>query len=181
MQTISEGVQREAGEKAASSFGSGYHCAEAVAAAVLEAMGKNPSEAAAHATAFGGGFGRTHQEACGALSGALIAIGHLHGRRRPGSEWDYPAGLGAAIRQRFVDEFGTAHCATLRNRFGEARQMTECRKLTRWVTATLLGLLAETPAQNSPGGLRSPATRPQARRNQRSIPGGPNRRPDERG
>ncbi len=164
MHTPSERDRRRAGEKAAQLFGNGYHCAEAVAAAVLAAMDQASSEAVAHATAFGGGFGRTHQETCGAISGALIAIGHLHGRRRPGGEWDYPAELGAAIRQRFVDEFGTAHCQALRHRFGEARQMAECRRLTGWVAVALLELLADTPVENVPvaqahrtGGVPSPA------------------------
>ena len=143
-----------AGEKAARYFGNGFHCAEAVATAVLETMGEIPWEAAAHATAFGGGFGRTHQEACGALSGALIAIGHLHGRRRLGGEWDLAAKLGTAIRQQFLDEYETAHCATLLNRFGDRRQMDECRKLTQRVTTALLALLT---------GNLQPSDRPDSR------------------
>lgn len=143
MKTITENEILIASEKAAQLFGDGFHCAEAVAAAVLDALGEESAEAAAHATAFGGGFGRTFQEACGALSGSFIAIGHLYGRRKPGGEWNFPADLGAEIRQRFLDDFGTTNCATLRNRFGEERQMEECRKLTKKVTATLLGLLTE--------------------------------------
>jgi len=130
-------------DRATDLFGNGFHCAEAVATAVLEALGEAPGEAAAHATAFGGGFGKTHDEACGALSGALIVIGHLHGRRAPGGEWDLPARLAAEARQRFIARFGTAHCATLRNRFGDERQMAECRNLVASVTETLLELLAE--------------------------------------
>ena len=61
-------------------FENGYHCAEAVVAAVLEGMGIDASEPVTHATAFGGGIGRTFQEVCGALSGCLIVIGHIHGR-----------------------------------------------------------------------------------------------------
>ena len=105
MKSITDNEIRMAGEVTAEYFGNGFHCAEAVAAAVLETLGEDASEAAAHATAFGGGFGRTYQEACGALSGALIAIGHLHGRRRPVDEWDLPATLGTKIRQRFLNDF----------------------------------------------------------------------------
>lgn len=147
MKTITEIEILVASEKAAKYFGNGFHCAEAVATAVLDAIGEEPSEAAAHATAFGGGFGRTFQEACGALSGALIAIGHLYGRRELGGEWDLPADLGAKIRQHFLDDFGVTNCATLRTRFGEERQMIECRNLTKKVTATLLTLLNENPDQ----------------------------------
>ena len=170
MQPMTDVKKGLAGAKAADFFGNGYHCAEAVAVAALNALGENPSEAAAHATAFGGGFGRTHQEACGALAGALIAIGHLYGRRQPGGEWNRPAELGAAIRARFMDEFGTAHCQTLRNRFGEARQMAECRQLTRWVTSDLLDLLAEAAAPNSPREHCSPATRPATRQGSAVVP-----------
>jgi C_GCAxxG_C_C family probable redox protein len=143
MNTITKMGIQMAGEQAIGFFGNGFHCAEAVTTAALKAMGEDPLEAAAHATAFGGGFGRTHQEACGALCGALIAIGHLYGRRNLGDAWDLPARLGAAIRQRFLDDFGTTHCASLRNRFGEERQMAECRKLTGRVTTALLALLSE--------------------------------------
>jgi C_GCAxxG_C_C family probable redox protein len=149
MTRMTENDRQTASEKAAQYFGNGFHCAEAVATAVLEAIGQDPTEASAHATAFGGGFGRTYQEACGALSGALIAIGHLYGRRTLGGEWDFPAELGAEIRQGFLDDFGTTHCATLRTRFGEEEQMAECRKLTKNVTATLLTLLNANPENNN--------------------------------
>jgi C_GCAxxG_C_C family probable redox protein len=145
MKPVPEIEKQAAGDKAANYFGNGFHCAEAVATAVIEAIGEDPSEAAAHATAFGGGFGRTYGEACGALSGALIAIGHLHGRHRPGGDWDFPAELGAAVRQQVIDEYGTVHCATLRNRFGDQRQMIECRRLVKKITAALLTLLSANP------------------------------------
>jgi C_GCAxxG_C_C family probable redox protein len=133
--------ERDVMEKAGIYFNNGFHCAEAVASAVLEALGMPSAEATAHATAFGGGFGRTFAEACGALSGALIAIGHLHGRRAPGSEWQVPAQLGAAARQRFLEVYGTTHCATLRARFGEENQMSECSRLVEKTAGILIELL----------------------------------------
>jgi C_GCAxxG_C_C family probable redox protein len=134
-----------AADSAALLFGNGFHCAEAVAWAVLEALKENPAQATAHATAFGGGFGRSFEEACGALSGGLIAIGHLYGRSVPEGGWDVPAKLGAKLRDRFVEDFGTTHCATLRERFGQERQMAECRKLVQGVVVRLLELLEENP------------------------------------
>lgn len=130
-------------DSAAKLFGNGFHCAEAVAWAVLKAMKEDPAQAAAHATAFGGGFGRSFEEACGALSGGLIAIGHLYGRNTPKGEWDLPAKLGTKLRNRFIEEFGTTHCMTLRQRFGKERQMQECRKLVHGVVVRLLELLVE--------------------------------------
>ncbi len=130
--------QQQAGEKAASYFGGGYHCAEAVVAAFLESIGEDDPTAIAHATAFGGGFGKTFAEACGVLSGGLIAIGHMCGRRQRGEDWDIPAELGAELRQQFINSNGTSNCAALRERFGEEQQMPECRKLVREGTIALV-------------------------------------------
>ncbi|MBU1342030.1 MAG: C-GCAxxG-C-C family protein [Proteobacteria bacterium] len=133
--------QKTISEKAGDYFENGFHCAEAVAVAVLEGLGQPAEEAAAHATAFGGGFGRTFEEACGAISGSLIVIGQLYGRRRPKQEWDVPAALAATIRQLFLDHFKTSHCATLRERFGQEMQMKECKNIVRVVAADLVELL----------------------------------------
>lgn len=132
---------QSAKETAEQHFGEGFHCAEAVAWAVLEALGEETESAAAHATAFGGGFGRTFEEACGAISGGLIAIGHLHGRRKPEGEWDLPANLGAELRARFMEEFDTSNCAVLRERFGKEEQMQECRKVVGTTVTSLLEML----------------------------------------
>ncbi len=122
-------------------FLSGYHCAESVAVTVLEEIGEEYQEAAAHATAFGAGFGRTFEGVCGALSGALIAIGHLYGRRIPGENWDLPAELAAQIQDHFLTKHGTTHCGTLREQFDKEQQNKECMKLTGELAAALVELL----------------------------------------
>lgn len=137
------------GEKASDYFENGFHCAEAVAAAILEAFDRNPAQALSHATAFGAGMGRTFNEACGAFSGGLIAIGHLHGRKKPGENWDIPAILGAELRGRFIDIYQTTHCKTLRDRFGEEGQPQECSKLVCKVTIELLELLEKCPDKSN--------------------------------
>ena len=147
MKTVDESERQTISERATQYFENGFHCAEAVATAVIEGLGQDPTQAAAHATAFGGGMGRTFLEACGALSGAFIVIGHLHGRPRPGGDWDLAAELGARIRQRFIDEFDTTQCAALRRRFGREQQHAQCLKLVNQVTADLLALLAQDPDQ----------------------------------
>ena len=133
---------RKAVAKADGYFDHGFHCAEAVTAAVLESLGKDSKEAAAHATAFGGGFAGSHEEACGALAGALIAIGHLHGRRIPNEGWKLPAQLGINLREQFIADFGTTHCASLRDKFGEKRQPAECRRVVRKTTRAIMELLS---------------------------------------
>ena len=144
---LTENKIKTASDASVALFGNGFHCAEAVAWTVLEAMGKDPEQAAAHATAFGGGFGRSFEEACGALSGGLIVIGHLHGRRKPEGEWDLAAKLGAELRERFINDFGTTNCAALREQFGQEQQMAQCRKLVGRLVTSLLELLNEDPDQ----------------------------------
>ena len=146
MTVITDNNAEVAGKRAAAYFGNGFHCAEAVVAAVLETIGEEPGMAAAHATAFGGGFGRTFAEACGALAGGLIVIGHMHGRKIPKGDWDVPAILGDQLRQRFIGEFASTHCATLRQRFGDENQMKECRNIVEQVATSLVDLLAEQKA-----------------------------------
>lgn len=136
---------QQAGERAAEYFGGGYHCAEAVVSAFLEAIGEDPAMAVAHATAFGGGFGRTFAETCGVLSGCMIAIGHVCGRRQPGADWDKPAEFGAAIMRQFVESHGTSNCGVLRERFGAEQQMAECRNLVREGTVKLLQMYQDRP------------------------------------
>ncbi len=129
-------------DKAGYYFENGFHCAEAVVVAVLEGLGKDASHACAHATSFGGGYGRTFEEACGALSGGLIVIGHLYGRNEPGLEWDIPAKLSANLRQTFIDRFENTHCATLRKRFGQEMQQKECCNIVKQVASDLVELLS---------------------------------------
>lgn len=123
-------------------FKNGYHCAEAVAASVLEKMDQDPEQAVAHATAFGGGFCRSFQETCGALSGALIVIGHCYARKDRGASWDEAAELGAIMRNLFIKKFGTTHCKTLRERFGQ-EQSEQCARLSGILAADLYDLLQE--------------------------------------
>lgn len=59
------------------------------------------------ATCFGGGLGR-RGEMCGALAGALIAVGLRHGRRK--GEGREPKGRAYGLTARIVDDF--------RERFG---------------------------------------------------------------
>lgn len=131
----------QAAERAADYFGDNYHCAEAVVAACIEALGVESQDAISHATAFGGGFGRTFMETCGVLSGSMIVIGHLFGRRQAGESWDISAELGAVVRDKFLTRHDTSNCLVLRDRFGEEEQMDECRELVKKGVMDLLNFL----------------------------------------
>lgn len=136
---------KNACDEATRTFNNGLHCAETVACCVLHAAGQDATMAIRHATPFGGGFGVSYCEACGALSGGLIAIGHLHGRRENGSDWETPKQMAKALRDRFIEDHGTTHCQTLRDRFGE-QQDAECRKIVSGVTRSLLEMIRDESA-----------------------------------
>ena len=133
----------QAEERAAQLFGNGYHCAEAVVASILEIMGEKNEQLVPCATAFGGGFGETFTESCGVVSGSLLMIGHIHGRRKQGDSWADAAQMGRDVLHKFVALHGTTNCGKLRDRFGEEEQMSLCRELVRQGTRNLAALLNE--------------------------------------
>lgn len=119
----------------------GFHCAEAVALAVMEGFNPDPADGFTRAaTAFGGGVGRTHQELCGALAGGLIALGWLRGRTEMGANWDKTAELAAELRRRFEVEFGSTNCQAILDGFGEQKEEMKCKRLSGR-TAGILGEL----------------------------------------
>ncbi len=72
----------------------------------------------------------------------MIAIGHFHGRQQGGDSWDIPADLGKIMVIDFQERHATCSCGTLRDRFGEEKQMEECRGLVREQTEKLVELLS---------------------------------------
>ena len=63
-------------------FMEGYNCAQAVFCAFRDQTGLGLEAAARLASSFGGGIGRL-REVCGAVSGALLALGMLRGYDDP--------------------------------------------------------------------------------------------------
>jgi C_GCAxxG_C_C family probable redox protein len=61
-------------EKASKNFKQGLNCSQSVIEAYSHASGLDPGTAKAVSVGFGGGMGRT-QKTCGAVSGAIMAIG----------------------------------------------------------------------------------------------------------
>ena len=140
--------EEKAAELASQYFGNGYHCAEAVAAGVLQSMGEQSQQLVSCATAFGGGYGETFAESCGVITGSLLVIGHFHGREQQGDNWQDASLLGRKTLQKFVAIHGTSNCGKLRDRFGEEEQMTLCRELVRQGTRSLVSLLNENDVDN---------------------------------
>lgn len=92
-----------------------YNCAQSVTAAFADLTGWTPDELFSAAGSFGGGYGNSHEEACGAISGALLVLGILFPFT---DEKDMEAkrkiyGLAKEFRQRFFDVFGHTRCGDL--------------------------------------------------------------------
>ena len=52
----------------------GWNCAQSVAGACADLAGKTPEEILPLLGGFGGGFGGSHEEACGAISGGVLVL-----------------------------------------------------------------------------------------------------------
>ncbi len=63
-------------------FREGYNCAQAVFCAFCDETGLSIDAAARLSSSFGGGMGRL-REVCGAVSGALMALGQIRGYSDP--------------------------------------------------------------------------------------------------
>lgn len=110
----------------------GYNCAQSTAAAFADVTGWAPEQLFAAAGGFGGGYGGSHEEACGAVSGALLALSILFPHTKEG---DIEAklrvyGLAKEFRRRFLDVFGHTRCTDLlKARPGVSERTSAARRL----------------------------------------------------
>lgn len=73
-------VVSEIRDRARKNFSKGYNCTECVLEAVLNHIDTGlPKEVQKVATGFGGGVG-LYGDTCGAITGAVLAVGTVHGR-----------------------------------------------------------------------------------------------------
>lgn len=116
-------------ERAKENYKNGMNCSESTFKAILDTLRDEgltdfPSELTAVATGMGGGVGSTGH-ACGALTGAVMAAGIMHGRKNPleienlderRAQMFGPAGVSRLfnnIVNDFVDKNGSANCKDL--------------------------------------------------------------------
>ncbi|MGI6365999.1 MAG: C-GCAxxG-C-C family (seleno)protein [Bacillota bacterium] len=130
-------------DRAEAHFRSGYNCAEAVFLAATETFGLSlgPKDVRL-ATGFGGGLGLG--EVCGALSGAVLALGAAAGRVNSAQNQEDFKALREKIVTAFEEEFQSICCRDLRT---EERE--DCVAYVRKAAAALArvfeNLLAEDP------------------------------------
>ncbi|PWR71116.1 C-GCAxxG-C-C family protein [Methanospirillum stamsii] len=99
---------------AADLFAQGYNCSQSVFTAFAEENGLDPAIALKIATSFGGGIGRTGN-VCGAVSGAILAIGLIHGMDslQESGKKEQCYALDQEFIQKFTAKFGSIECTKL--------------------------------------------------------------------
>ena len=91
----------------------GFNCSQAVFSTLAEPLGFDRSLALKIASPFGGGIGRTG-ETCGAVSGALMALGLHSGYSEPDPQAkDRVYALTREFLRRFQERYGAVACKTL--------------------------------------------------------------------
>lgn len=112
-------MAKTAVERALELFAAHANCAQSVYAACGEGGGMSEAQRLAVAAAFGGGMGR-QGEVCGALTGALMALGEKASARIAA---DRVAGRDEVYAQAkaLIEEFRAAHTAI------DCRTLTGCR------------------------------------------------------
>jgi len=150
-----------ASDRADAHFQEHYNCAQSVLWGVAETCGLAcPSCIPAVALAMGGGIGHTGR-ACGALTGAAMAVGLAVDQAVAGSisdRKDEANRLTAPLVDRFAGEFGTTDCAELLGfRWSEAdaverwyaQRRQTCDRYVRWAAAEAARVIADLRAAAS--------------------------------
>lgn len=117
-------------QRARKNFTLGYNCAECVVEAVLSLVDTGlPMEVKKVATGFGGGVG-LYGDTCGAITGAVMAVGAVHGRSTLPEDEDRKEAVKKASRELYgrpgLYRLFNQIPNTLRGKFGN----TLCRELT---------------------------------------------------
>lgn len=100
-------------QKALEYFSSGYVCSEAVLKAVAEKHGIDSPLIPAIASGFGSGMARTEHGLCGALSGGIMALSLLQGRKNANESKDALYHNVQTFQEHFEKAFGACECASL--------------------------------------------------------------------
>lgn len=152
--------------RAADYFREGLNCAECVLLGCLEAQQSSlPQEVVALASGFGGGIGRT-KHICGAVTGAVMALGAVKGRSNPFALPDLPQRAAqlseevyphfARLIEQFEADFGSSSCAELTESYADfnaPERRHSCLHMVRYCAALVMRQAAEdggTPAESKP-------------------------------
>ena len=133
---------QESAQKAAAYYNEGYYCSEAVLLTTLEMVNSTlPREVIKLATGFGGGL--TSGCICGALSGAIMALGLTAGRTSPHCDWQFSERLSKEMHELFINKHRTTCCRVLLNRIGgidSPQRPAHCANITADCAAWVMDL-----------------------------------------
>jgi len=102
----------EAADLAQQYFDGGFNCAESTLVALAIHFGKTAPNIPSIATAFGGGMARS-RNVCGAVTGALMALGLLYGRSHRDDDKERCYTLAAELIQAVQLRSGSINCFDL--------------------------------------------------------------------
>jgi C_GCAxxG_C_C family probable redox protein len=143
-------------QKSRELFESGLLCAESVLFAVAQSKGIESNFIPNIATGFCGGIARTCGM-CGAVSGAIMAIGLFTGRRSPEDSRDETYSLVRRLLEMFEAKFGSTNCGQLtgcdlgteegQEHFRTNNLLERCKLFTEEATRMAMSLVKEKPGQ----------------------------------
>lgn len=140
--------REELEKKAFDYFNNGFCCSEALSKTIVDHYSRKPEGYPVNvASAFCGGVGRTHQDICGAFTGAVIAVGYLYGRTEKGKDLSKASSIIAEFRRQFLEAFGTNNCAAILDKLGEQEKFIKCKQLTGKATGMLSDILDQTRSE----------------------------------
>ena len=130
-------------------------CAQCVIATIFEVLGIENDDVFLAATGLAGGAGLTGDGHCGALSGGVMAISYLYGRKKE----DFHKRLkvlracilSKKLHDQFVEKYGTCRCADIQTKlfgrffhfYDEAERQTAEKAGMRDKCSTLVGEVAK--------------------------------------
>jgi len=115
-------------------------CSEAVIRVALEKIKVESSDALKISSALGGGVGG-FGEICGAVTGAILAIGLRYGRDNETQPKDEVRNITRELLQEFRDEFGYLRCNDLIIGLDKEGKRKKCHEIAEFVGDKALKLL----------------------------------------
>ena len=126
---------QEIKERARKNFSLGYNCAECVTESILTLVDTGlPQDVKKMATGFGGGIG-LYGDTCGAIAGAVMAVGAVYGRISPPEGEDKKDVAKKSKKQLYGNPGLYRIFNQIPNRVRDKYGQTLCRELTsKWQT-----------------------------------------------
>jgi len=122
-------------------YDDGFHCAEAIVNTINELFPEKSNIHCNAASGFCGGIGGCKQDACGALTGGIVALGFIYGRQKGNTDISKLVSLSAELRQLFIAEFKTTICMDIIENLENMIEYNGCKDLTAKISWTLYNLI----------------------------------------